>query len=295
MKVSGFTFVKNAVKYGYPVVESIRSILPLVDEMIVSLGDSEDETNALIASIGSDKIKIIHSVWDKTLLEGGKVLAVETDKAMDATATDSDWLFYIQADEVLHEQYHPVIWSAMEKYKDDKRVAGLLFNYHHFYGSYRYIGDGREWYSKEIRVIRNDKGIRSYRDAQGFRWKNDDKLQVKLIDAFIYHYGWVRNPVTMYRKRERFGKMWDGQGETEAARMARESKHIEFDYSKIDSVTVFNGTHPQVMKDLMSKEDWTLEMDVKKKNFKNMKHRILYFLWRKFGWRPFEYRNFKRI
>ena len=177
MKVSGFTFVKNAVKYGYPVVESIRSLLPIVDEMIVCLGDSEDETNKLIESIGSDKIKIIHSVWDNSLREGGKVLAVETDKAMDATAPDSDWLFYIQADEVLHEQYHPVILDIMKKYREDERVEGLLFHYHHFYGSYKFIGDGRKWYSKEIRVIRNNKKIRSYRDAQGFRM-DGRKLQV---------------------------------------------------------------------------------------------------------------------
>ena len=178
MKISGFTFVKNAVKYGYPVVESIISILPIVDEMIVCLGDSEDETNKLIESIVSGKIKIIHSVWDNSLREGGKVLAVETDKAMDAVTADADWLFYIQADEVVHEQYHSTIVNAMKKHLDDKRVEGLLFNYHHFYGSYKYIGDGRKWYSKEIRVIRNNKDIRSYRDAQGFRWKHDRKLNV---------------------------------------------------------------------------------------------------------------------
>ncbi|MCB0710429.1 MAG: glycosyltransferase family 2 protein, partial [Chitinophagaceae bacterium] len=117
MKISGFTFVKNAVKYGYPVVESIQSVLPIVDEMIVCLGDSEDETDKLITSIDSDKIKIIHSVWDNNLREGGKVLAVETNKAMDVTSADSDWLFYIQADEVLHEQYHATILAAMKKYK----------------------------------------------------------------------------------------------------------------------------------------------------------------------------------
>jgi len=294
MKVSGFTFVKNAIKYGYPVVESITSILPVVDEMIVSLGDSEDDTNNLIASIGSPKIKMVHSVWDDSLREGGKVLAVETDKAIAATATDSDWLFYIQADEVVHEQYHKNIVDAMQKYKDDKRVEGLLFNYHHFYGSYKYIGDGRSWYSKEIRIIRNDKGIKSYRDAQGFRWEDNRKLNVKLIDAYIYHYGWVRNPLTMQKKAEGFGKLWAGE-EGKKTEMKTEKKEVAFDYSQIDSVTLFKETHPAVMKDLVTKEDWNFEMDIKKKNFKNAKHRILYFLWQKFGWRPFEYSNYKRI
>ena len=295
MKVSGFTFVRNAVKYGYPVVESVRSILPIVDEMILCMGDSEDETNKLIETIGSGKIKMLHSVWDNSLRQGGKVLAVETDKAMDATVTDADWLFYIQADEVVHEQYYGVIREAMEKYLNDKRVEGLLFNYHHFYGSYKYIGDGRRWYSKEIRVIRNNKNIRSYLDAQGFRWKDGRKLNVKLIDACIYHYGWVRNPVEMQNKYADIGKLWnEGAGYEEWAENLKKQQK-EYDYSTIDSLTLFTGTHPGVMKELVNKENWKLEIDLKRKNFKNIKHRVLYFLWRKFGVRPFEYSNYKRI
>lgn len=294
MKVSGFTFVKNAVKYGYPVVESISSLLPLVDEMIVCLGDSEDETNELIAAIGSNKIKIVHSVWDNNLREGGKALAVETNKAMDATATDADWLFYIQADEVLHEQYHPVILEAMEKYKADKRVEGLLFNYQHFYGSYQTIADGRRWYSKEIRVIKNNKNIRSYKDAQGFRL-DERKLNVKLIDAYIYHYGWVRSPILMQKKYTDFGRLWNENDAHENWSLEEKKKTTEFDYSNIDSVTMFSGTHPKVMEALLKKEDWHFEADVKKKNFKNIKHSFFYFLWKQFGWRPFEYSNYKRI
>ena len=290
MKVSGFTFVKNAIKYGYPVVESILSVLPLVNEMIVCIGDSEDDTTILIESIGSDKIKIIYSVWDDSLRENGKVLAVETDKALAATAHDSDWLFYIQADEVVHDQYHATILKAMELYKNDVKVEGLLFNYHHFYGSYQYIGDGRRWYSKEIRIIRNNKQIKSYWDAQGFRWLNNNKLKVKLIDAFIYHYGWVRSPLTMHQKTENFGKLWGGAQVNE-----KEIKEFCFDYSKIDTVTIFEGTHPAVMKKLIEQEDWNFKIDIKKKNFKNTKHRFLYFLNQYFGWRPFEYSNYKRI
>lgn len=290
MKVSGFTFVKNAVKYGYPVVESIISILPLVDEMIVCLGDSEDDTEGLIKSIGSDKLKYIHSVWDNSLREGGKVLAVETNKAIAATAPDSDWLFYIQADEAVHEQYHQTISDAMQRYKDDKRVEGLLFNYHHFYGSYKYIGDGRKWYSKEIRIIRNDKKIKSYRDAQGFRWDDDRKLNVKLVNAYIYHYGWVRNPLLMHRKTENFHTLWDGE-----AGKGKKITEAEFDYSNIDSVTIFEGTHPAVMQHLVAQENWDSGIDISKKNFKSLKHRVLYFLWKRFNWRPFEYRNYVKV
>jgi glycosyltransferase involved in cell wall biosynthesis len=294
MKVSGFTFVKNAVKYGYPVVESIASLLPVVDEMLVCLGDSDDETSRLIESMQSTKIKIIRSVWDQSLRKGGKVLAVETNKALAATDSKSDWLFYIQADEVLHEKYHAGILNAMRQYKDDTRVEGLLFHFHHFYGSYNLIGDGRRWYSKEIRVIRNDKRIKSYRDAQGFRWEDNRKLNVKLIDAYMYHYGWVRNPIVMQRKTMDFGKLWTPASADE--REGERNEEVEpFDYSNIDSVIAFNDNHPAVMKQRIEQADWDSKIEVNAKRFKNAKHSVLYFLWKAFGWRPFEYRNYRTI
>lgn len=294
MKLSGFTFVKNAVKYDYPVVESITSILPIVDEMIVSLGDSEDDTEALVRSINSPKIKIVHSVWDKNLRKGGQVLAVETDKAMDAVSADADWLFYIQADEVVHEKYLPVIRKACEQYKDDKNVEGLLFHYLHFYGSYSYVGDSRKWYSKEIRVIRNNSNVRAYRDAQGFRI-NNRKLRVKLINAYIYHYGWVRNPVYMQRKRVAIAQYWIGDKLEEKWQEKAKAEGDKYDYSQVDSLDLFRDTHPAVMEPRVKAQDWEFTFDVTKKQFRKFKYRVLYFLDKKFGWRPFEYRNYKII
>ncbi len=108
MKVSGFSFIRNAIQYDYPIVEAIQSILPLCDEFVIAVGRSEDQTLSLIQSIQSDKIRIIETVWDDSLREGGRVLAVETDKALAAIAPDSDWAFYIQGDEVVHEKYLPL-------------------------------------------------------------------------------------------------------------------------------------------------------------------------------------------
>lgn len=199
MRTCGFTFVRNAIKYDYPVLESIKSILPVCDEFVVAVGNSDDNTLELIRSIDSPKIRIIETVWDDSLRKGGQVLAVETNKAFDAIGEDFDWCFYIQADEVVHEKYLQTIREAMEKYSNDPKVEGLLFKYLHFYGNYQYVGNTRQWYRNEIRIIRNNKQIRSYRDAQGFR-KNDEKLWVKPIDAYIYHYGWVKNP---YKQNEK--------------------------------------------------------------------------------------------
>ena len=294
MKVSGFTFVRNAVQYDYPVVESIKSILPLVDEFIVSVGDSPDGTLELIQSINSDKIKIIHSTWDMSLREGGKILAVETDKALAAVSKDSEWLFYLQADEVVHEKYLDAIKTGMLKYLDDKKVEGLLFRYLHFYGSYQYIGDSRTWYGKEVRIIRNNSSIRSYRDAQGFR-NADKKLHVKEIDAFIYHYGYVKNPLSMNTKVVGIGRFWRNDEQLRQYKEKYEKKGIAFDFADIDSLDMFRGTHPEVMKKRVEGEDWNFTFDIRKKKFRSASQKLLYYVERFFGWRPFEYQNYKKI
>ncbi len=262
MKVTGFSFVKNAIIYDYPVVEAIRSILPICDEFVVAVGESDDSTLDLIRSIDPEKIKIIETVWDESLREGGRVLAVETDKAFKAISKDSDWAFYIQGDEVVHEDYLPVIKSAMEKYADTPEVDGLLFKYKHFYGSYDYVGASASWYANEIRVIKNDPSIYSYRDAQGFRKGDDKKLNVIPIDAYIYHYGWVKAPTAMQKKQENFNKYWHDDHWVEENVV----KADEFDYeSHVRELELFKGTHPEVMKDRVQRLNWKFSYDISKK------------------------------
>ncbi|HXC06414.1 MAG TPA: glycosyltransferase family 2 protein [Bacteroidia bacterium] len=290
MKISGFTIVRNALKYDYPVVEAIRSILPLCDEMVVAVGQSEDDTLALIRSIDSPKIKIIETVWNDTLREGGRVLADETNKALAACAKDSDWCFYIQGDEVIHEKDHPLILDAMFQWKDKQAVEGLLFNYTHFYGSYDYVGDSRRWYSHEIRIIRNNRDISSYKDAMGFR-RNDEKLQVKPVQATVYHYGWVKPPELQQAKQESFHKMWHDDSWMEK----NIPKTDAFDYSQIDSLSPFKGTHPLVMQDRIRRKNWEFSFDPSRKRFGSFKARLLYFIQKQFGWKVGEYRNYKII
>jgi hypothetical protein len=289
MKISGFTIIKNAVKNDYPIVEAITSILPVVQEMIVSVGDSEDETEQLIRSIGSPKIRIVHSVWDPAIREGGRILAVETNKAFEHVSPDSDWAFYIQADEVVHEKYHPAILEAANQYKDDKQVEGLLFNYTHFYGTYDYVGDSRKWYDKEIRIIRNDRSIQSYKDAQGFR-KENRKLNVKPINAWIYHYGWVKDPVQMKQKMYNAGKLWHSDEEMNAFL----ERGDFFDFNEFDSIARFTGTHPAVMADRLKRKNWDLKLDTSRKKF-SFKNKLLYWIEKATGKRLFTYANYRII
>lgn len=288
MKISGFIIIRNAVINDYPVKEAIQSILPVVDEMIVSIGDSEDNTVQLIESIASDKIRIVHTVWDPALRKGGEVLAVETDKAFQHISPDADWAFYIQADEVLHEKYYPVILEAAKKYKDQKEVEGLLFKYIHFYGTYHYVGDSRRWYNREIRVIRNDKSIHSYKDAQGFR-KEGRKLLVKPIDAYIYHYGWVKSPQQMLQKQKNLGKFW--RSDEEWAQYLNSTDFWDFN-NEFDSLSKFTGTHPAVMQPRINSQNWNVELDIHRKRF-SLKEKVLYFIEKLTGRRLFDYKNYK--
>ncbi len=289
MKVAGFTFIKNAIIYDYPVVEAIQSILPICDEVYVALGKSDDDTEALIHSIDPVKIKIIKTLWDETLKQGGQVLAAETNKAFQAIPAYYDWCFYIQGDEVIHEKYLPVVKQAMLTYKSHKQVDGLLFKYLHFYGSYDYTGNSSKWYNNEIRVVKNNKRIYSYKDAQGFRKNDDEKLHVKAIDAYIYHYGWVKDPRAMQRKQEEFHKLWHNQEWIDKNVVKADA----FDYSKIDSLARFEDIHPKVMQKRIAEKNWQFEFDLNYNKTK-LKDRFKNFAAKYLGW-EIGYKNYKRI
>jgi hypothetical protein len=289
MKVCGFTFIRNAEKLDFPIVEAITSVLPVCDHFVVAVGKSDDNTRQIIQNISPEKITIVDTVWDENLKEGGAVYADETNKAFDAIPEEYDWCFYIQGDEVLHEKYLDEVQKSMLDSLDKKDVEGLLFGFRHFYGTYDYVGDCRHWYRNEIRIIRNDKSIRSYRDAQGFR-KNGHKLNVVPVKAEIYHYGWVRHPRFMQEKIESAKQFYDGISENEAEKKAAE---LEFNYSgKYDALARFEGTQPAVMQTRIERLNWKLEIDLNKINMK-LKYRILYKIEKWFGLRLFEYRNYK--
>jgi glycosyltransferase involved in cell wall biosynthesis len=291
MKVSGFTFIRNALQFDFPIVEAIRSILPICDEVVVAAGNSSDDTLGLIESIGSPKIRIIQTVWDDSLRAGGEVLAQETNKALAEVAADADWCFYIQGDEVLHEQYLPVVKEAMLQHLDNPQVEGLLFDYLHFWGSYRYVGDSARWYRNEIRVIRNQKNIISYKDAQGFRTIENQKLHVKRIAACMYHYGYVKSPDVQRQKLKEVAHFWYDGANIENFR----KKLADFDYqTEIDSLALFEGTHPAVMQSRLSRYNWDFGYELSKKNFK-IKYLLKYWVEKITGWRIGEYRNFIEI
>lgn len=291
MKVTGFTFIRNAERNDYPIVEAITSVLPLCDEFIVAHGNSDDNTLQLIKNIDSPKIKIISTQWNDDLRNGGEVFALETNKAYGAISSDSDWAIYIQGDEVIHEKYHETIRKEMLENLEDKNIEGLLLKYIHFYASYDFYAISRRWYRKEIRILRNIKGVSSYRDAQGFRL-NQRKIKVKEIDAYIYHYGWVKPPHGLKNKVRNFNKFYHDDHWIEE----NHPKAVEFDFGNADELRKFEGTHPRVMQNRIEKTNWTFTTDpslLKKKM--NLKRKFLKWIEELTNYRPFEYKNYKKV
>ncbi|WP_395626814.1 glycosyltransferase family 2 protein [Daejeonella sp.] len=291
MKVTGFSFIRNAVKNDYPIVQAILSILPICDEFVIAIGDSTDNTLELIEAIDSTKIKIIHTIWDESIREGGRTFAQETDKAYAAISKDTDWAFYIQGDECVHENYLPEIKKAMKEHLNDKNTEGLLFKYLHFYGSYDFVASSRRWYRNEVRILKFNPQVHSYRDAQGFR-KNNQKLKVKAIDAYMYHYGWVQAPSGLDNKVRNFNKFYHEDSWIEENLPVNQ----EFEYGNADRLIKFRGTHPIHMQKRIEHSNWKLEVDptlFKKKM--GLRRRLLQKIEDLFGWRIGEYKNYKIV
>jgi hypothetical protein len=291
MKIAGFTFIRNAVKNDYAIVEAITSILPICDEFVVAVGKSEDETLALIQSIPSDKIKILETVWDDSKRDGGATFALETNKALQAISQDVDWAFYIQGDECVHEADLPIIKASMESNLVDKNVEGLLFHYRHFYGSYGHVAVSRRWYRREIRVVKMHSGIRSYKDAQGFR-KDGQKLKVKLIPAYINHYGWVKPPEGLNNKVRNFTQFYHD----DAWLAENVPADYQFDYGNAERLFRFEGTHPAVMADRVARSNWPFYFDpVELEKKMTFRRKILQKIEDLTGYRVGEYKNYRML
>ena len=244
MKISGFTFIRNGTLLGYPFIESILSALPICDEFIVAVGDSEDDTLARIQAIGSDKIRIIPTQWNEKMQDRGFVYAQQ--KMIAQYNCTGDWAFYLEGDEVLHEDDLPKIKASMEQHLDNPKVEALAFDYHHFFGSPDWVAVSPAWYRQECRIIRNT--IRSWApDGLYFVVMDKNKKgrypRAALVGAPIYHYGHVRSVESMRQKNERVGKYW-------------KHDHPLFDGYQIDpqAIKPFKGQHPAIANNWLKNE-----------------------------------------
>lgn len=266
MKVSGFTFLRNAVSLGYPFVESIESVLPLCDEFIVNVGESDDDTLERIRAIGGGKIRILESSWNPGMKTRGYVYGQQ--KMIAQFNCTGDWAFYLEADEVVHEDDLPAIADAMERHLPDERVEALVFDYLHFYGNAKTYVWSPGWYRRAPRIVRNS--IRTYA-PDGLFWlvlagnKTGRYPRAAHTGAKMYHYGWVRSESQMNLKSKQVQRYWN-------------KTHSEIDYSRIDPMILkeFKGTHPDAVKSWLPACDAVFQADpAYQLSGKEKKHRLM--------------------
>jgi len=253
MKVSGFTIARDAVRFDYPLAESLRSLLPLVDELVVAVGDCDDGTWELVQGIGDPKIHAFHTTWDLDRREN--VLSEETNKALERCT--GDWAVYLQADEVLHEDDLPALHAALERHRH-VRVEGLSFRYLHFFGSYGTVQDNPMWfYRRATRAVRPGAGVRSVGDGCGFMVIARDgsrRLRRANIGARVFHYGWVRPPEIMARKQINLAGLFSGPGAVATADEREVASRI---YAGLGHLRGFTGSHPAVMRERIARCTWS--------------------------------------
>lgn len=290
--ISGFTFVRNGVNFDYPFEESIRSMLPLVDDLVVNVGVGSDETLERVMALAKEhrQIVVIQNAWDENLRAEGLILSQQTNLAL--ARCKGDWGIYLQADEVLHEDDYEEIRKTIARAEEDHRVDGILFHYVHFYGDFFIVNKNPSAYRKEIRAIRLKRMVQSYKDAQGFRKYVSEgrleKLHVYESKARIFHYGWVRPPEVMKEKTVAMDKLYhqDGGGTGD-----------NYKYKRIFGLERFKGTHPKLMLPRVETKKWKIDLLQAPLVFtsKDIRKVFSWVIEKLTGYLPFEYKNYKRI
>jgi len=258
MKISAFTIIKNATKYDYPIVESIKSLEPYVDEYVVNLGDSEDNTDELINSnfASNPKFKIFKSIWEGKD-KGMAFFRNQTNKALEQCT--GDWVFYLQGDECVHHDEMAKIRDAFVD-ADKNGKQSILFDFLHFEKNYtktkKTYSEGFDAYEREIRAFKNNGNIFSHGDAMGFAYK-DLNADLKSVperlyasNLHIYHYGYVKSRRTMLAKKQYLKDYYfsdptftEDQKVIENGKIRSEGDKYKFSRNLND----FTGTHPSSM------------------------------------------------
>jgi hypothetical protein len=274
MKVSAFTFIKNGQILGYPFLQSIQSIIPIVDEFIINVGKSDDNTLELVKSISSPKIRIIESEWNDSMQHSGYVYGQQ--KMIAQFNCSGDWAFYVECDEVYHEDDLKQITKSMNIHLHDPNVEALVFDFIHFYGNSNSVLNSPGWYRSEARIIKNS--VRSYA-PDGLFWvvlesnRKGRYPKAKHTGVNCYHYGWVRSEDQMNLKSEKGQKYWG-------------SAPVKIKYNQMDQTIIqeFHGSHPKIIQDWLPKDVGLYMVDSSYKvTSKQKKHRFMMKLEKFFG------------
>ncbi len=296
MRLSGFTLVRHGVEFDFPFKESLLSLLPLVDELVVNVGIGRDSTLTELQILRDthpegQKLKLFESDWgldDPEKKRGGLILSEQTNLAL--SHTTGDWCVYLQADEVLHEDDLAILKAELNSLRARPDIDALVFQYRHFYGSYDIVQDTRSAYRREVRAIRKSSGAKSIGDAQSFRGPTGEKLRAVLSKARIFHYGWVRPPEAMREKTQFMDSLYHGGSGSEPSVTGDNHR-----YKRFWGLKRYLASHPAVMKNRIERKNWSWDLEGSPRVWsrEDFKKVILDSFERLTGVRLFEYKSYR--
>lgn len=285
--ISGFTFVKNGLSLGYPIKESIESLEPICDQVVITVGFDDPDLKCddgtyqyLRDNFPHKKFLFQKSFWDPDMKKEGVLLAQQTNYSL--RECRGKYCQYLHADEVLHEADLSKIHNAVLDMEQDPKIQSLVFNYHHFYGNCDTVKQSADIYRREVRLIRNLIGAKALHNIQGFKGPNDEKLNCKAVDAHIYHYGWAFKQDLMKTKNKIIKELLP-------------ESQTPNQYAHVWGLKPFKGQHPQCMKSWIEKnknELAPLELPPQH-NLKNVVLAISDFIEDLTGIRPGEYKSYR--
>jgi hypothetical protein len=244
MRVSGFTFVRDGARLGYPFEESIRSLLPLVDELVVAVGESDDpadDTRARVDALAAADARVapFATRWPAPQ-GGGDVLAQQTNLALERCT--GDWAIYLQADEVLHEADYDRLRAALHRHLD-RGTEGLVFDYLHFWKAYDLVADDwASFYPRAVRAVKTGIGVMSAGDAAGFLRRRHGRTRGLIkatAGARVFHYGWCNPPARQAARMDNLQRLY--------ASPAPDATPIDRVFGGTMPLRRFRGAHPSVM------------------------------------------------
>ncbi len=282
-RIAGFSIIRNATTLDFPLEASVGSVLPVVDEFVLAVGRSEDDTldRARAMAAQHPTLRLIETEWDFS--RGSLVLSEQTNLAM--AACTADWGIYIQADEVLGDGAAPRLRDTILRAHPRRTIEGVVVDYLHFYGSFDLVGVSRRWYRREIRAVRLGGAVHSHRDAQGFR-VGEEARRVRAVraPATMYHYGWARPAWALRAKREQDLAIYSNRN-----RLDPERPLLPW----MPGLRPFTGNHPALVSEWIAARresgSWIAP------RVHEREHLRVWFslaVERLTGWRPFEFRNY---
>ena len=168
VKISGIQPISNGVSLGYPFIEAILSVLPIVDEFLINDGGSSDKTSFYLKKLEKtfpDKIRL----FNKPFYPSPRWETIDDCVEFLIKKARGDWIFEVQGDEIWDEKYLLDIRKLIEKvseegYNSIRTIEGYTRSFDSLLTGYKY---------KYVRIVRNLKDLKNYWGGDDFHLGND--------------------------------------------------------------------------------------------------------------------------